>query len=240
MKKRLAYNFLYLFVLLVIVITFAMADIQVLFGERTGRPLVAFSLVTLTPGPGASPTATITSSPPIDQIPTATSTPAATRPATDTPLPIDTPSPEPSATPTPTPCQPDLAFVQDVTVPDGTVFAPGEAFQKIWRVRSSGCAAWPSGSRWVFVSGDQLGGASGQSVPQTPPDQVTDIAVSMVAPDQPGTYQGYWQLQTPDGTLVGERCYLRVVVVAPTTQSPAQPQPQPTSGPPPTPLPPAP
>lgn len=64
------------------------------------------------------------------------------------PLPTETPSPEeptvlpspfpsPRATPT-TPCVPDADWVADVTAPDNTVFAPGTAFTKTWRVRNAG------------------------------------------------------------------------------------------------------
>jgi len=33
-------------------------------------------------------------------------------------------------------CVPDAQFVADVTVPDDTVFKPGEAFEKIWRLKN--------------------------------------------------------------------------------------------------------
>ena len=137
---------------------------------------------------------------------------------------------------TPAPCLPDVTFVQDVAIFDDAEFAPGEAFQKIWRVRSSGCAAWPSGSRWVLVSGDRMMGKP-VSVPDTLLGDTIDIAVSMVAPDVPGTYRSDWQMQAPDGTLFGERCYVTIVVVEPVRAPVDEPEPTP-AGPLPTPLPP--
>src|SRR5687768_151168 len=37
----------------------------------------------------------------------------------------------------------DLArFIKDVSIPDGTVFAPGASFTKTWRMRNEGTCTW--------------------------------------------------------------------------------------------------
>ncbi len=122
----------------------------------------------------------------------------------------------PTALPTPTAtqsgCLPDAKFVQDVSVPDGTQFQPGESFTKVWRIRSSGCAAWGSGARWVFVSGDRMGAPDGIDMPDTLLGQTADLSVPMKAADQPGTYKGYWQMQGPDGRRFGDQAYVLIVV----------------------------
>jgi len=151
-----------------------------------------------------------------------TSTP--TVPATPSPTPADvapltstpTPAPRPSETPTPGACPPDVAFVEDVTVPDGTNFSPSESFTKTWRLRSSGCAPWPAGSTFVFDAGDQMGAPESVPVPDTSLDSTADISVEMTAPDAAGTYKGYWQMQGPDGTRFGSRVYVLIVVPGPT------------------------
>lgn len=162
---------------------------------------------------------------PTEVIATATSesrrtlTPTPTHSPTPTPLPTatstHTPS-SPTASPTPTPCLPDAAFIADVTIPDGTTLMPGETFEKVWRIGSSGCAPWPVGTRWVFVSGDRMGAPGAVEVVDTPVGKAADIAVLMVAPDAPGTYKGYWQMQAPDGARFGERVHVQVVVSEPT------------------------
>ena len=53
-------------------------------------------------------------------------------------------------------CQYDLLFVADVTVPDGTQFAPGETFDKRWKVQNAGVCAWGPDFRIVLVAGDAL------------------------------------------------------------------------------------
>ncbi|MBE9508929.1 MAG: hypothetical protein IMY86_12885, partial [Chloroflexi bacterium] len=117
-------------------------------------------------------------------------------------------------TPTPTPCLPHALFVDDVTVPDGAIFAPEESFTKMWRVRSTGC--WPPDTALVFVRGDQLGAPESVPVPDTPLGSTVDIAVKMVAPDTPGIYNGVWRMQTPDGTLFGDWFYVLIEVALPT------------------------
>ena len=135
-----------------------------------------------------------------------------------TPISEPTPPEEAEATATPpiTPisdaCPPDATYVADVTVPDGTQFSPGEPFTKTWRIRSSGCAPWPAGTRWVFESGDRMDGPDGVDVPEIPLGNTADVAVPLLAPADPGTYSGYWQMQAPDGTRFGDRAYVMIVV----------------------------
>jgi hypothetical protein len=141
--------------------------------------------------------------------------------ATEEPDVGPTPEPAPAgaeATPTPpiTPisadCPPDATFVTDVTIPDGTAFSPGEAFTKTWRIRSNGCAPWPARTRWVFESGERMDGPDGVDVPETPLGGTADVAVPLLAPADPGTYRGYWQMEAPDGTRFGDRSYVLIVV----------------------------
>ncbi len=53
------------------------------------------------------------------------------------------------------------------------------------------------------------------------PNQTVDISVNLIAPNAPGTYQGFWQLQKPDGTAfllspsVKDHIWVRINVVAP-------------------------
>jgi hypothetical protein len=183
----------------------------------------------------ATPTEVVATATTVPSIPRPTATPAATRSSTPTPLPTATLSKTPTLTdsPTPTPCLPGAVFVADVTIPDGTVLTPGEAFEKVWRMRSSGCAPWPAGTRWVFISGDRMDAPGSVVVGGTPVGATVDVAVSMVAPGIPGTYKGYWQMQAPDGMCFGERVYVQVVVSEPASEPTAKPpSPKPTGRPP--------
>ncbi len=133
----------------------------------------------------------------------ATPTPtSATSTVTATPTPTTTPS-------TPTPTQPpancDRAqFVADVTVPDGTVLAPGAAFTKTWRLKNVGTCPWTSSYALVFDTGAAMGGPASVSMPSVvPPGSSVDISVSLTAPGAAGSYRGYWRFQNAAGVRFG-------------------------------------
>ncbi len=136
----------------------------------------------------------------------------------------------PTSSPIPTPtCVPDATFVSDVTIPDGTVFRPGERIDKIWRIRNSGTCPWAEGYTWVFTAGDQLGAPPAQAMSSTAPGDTADIRVSMYAPNAPGTYEGVWQMRDPAGQLIGQKATIVIVVQPPSTPTPT---PSPTLPPP--------
>ena len=109
-------------------------------------------------------------------------------------------------------CVLDASYVADVTVPDDTEFAPGEAFVKTWRVRNSGTCNWDSGFWLAFVGGDQMDGSEFVAVPATPTGSTVDVSVRLVAPAVPGTYRGQWKLQSTEGSLFGAICIVRIKV----------------------------
>lgn len=117
--------------------------------------------------------------------------------------------PEPTSTPVPGGCADGMQFVADVTVPDGTVFAPGESFTKTWRVRNSGSCDW-TGYRLVFDSGEPMGTME-QVIADTPAGGTVEISVEMTAPGGAGRYRGYWRIESPDGANLG-RVYCDIVV----------------------------
>lgn len=96
----------------------------------------------------------------------------------------------------------DLAqFVRDVTIPDGTVFAPGATFTKTWRLKNAGTCTW-SGYSLVFDSGELMGGASPTAIGTVSPGQEVDISVNLTAPLANGSYRGYWRIRNTSGVLL--------------------------------------
>lgn len=128
-------------------------------------------------------------------------------PPTATPLP-PTSTPVPTNTPLPTPTAVSycdwVAFVQDVTVPDGARFTAGETFTKTWRLRNRGTCTWTPDYVLVFVRGDQMGGTTAVRLPgYVAPGQSVDVSVTLTAPDKRGSFTGYWMLRNPSGVLFG-------------------------------------
>ncbi len=99
-------------------------------------------------------------------------------------------------------CKPNSLFVADVTIPDGALLAPGQAFTKTWRLRNSGTCNWGNTYSIVFVRGDNMAIASTYTVPVTLAKSTADISIPMMAPLGYGRYAGEWQLQN-NGVRVG-------------------------------------
>ena len=94
-------------------------------------------------------------------------------------------------------------FVADVTVPDGTNYAPGTAFRKTWRLKNIGTCTWSDVSL-IFVSGEKMGAPTSAALPATvAPGQTVDISVDMTAPSAAGHYFGYYKLKSTAGGEFG-------------------------------------
>src|SRR5512147_2949619 len=74
-------------------------------------------------------------------------------------------------------------FVSDVTVPDGSSFAPGAAFTKTWRLKNIGTCTWTTSYTLVWAGGDQMGGPTSIVLSaQVAPSQTVDLSVNLTAP----------------------------------------------------------
>lgn len=92
----------------------------------------------------------------------------------------------------------------DVTIPDDTILAPGEAFSKTWRLENAGSCTWSRAYTVVFFSGNSLNAFQTQALTgEVQPGQAIDITVDMQAPTAPGVYQSNWMLSDPEGNLFG-------------------------------------
>jgi hypothetical protein len=107
------------------------------------------------------------------------------------------------ATATALPCY-KAQFDSDVTIPDGTDMAPGEAFTKTWRLKNIGTCTWQSNTQLVFVSGNGMNGLAATEINQTvQPGQFAQISIALNAPNSDGTYTGNYQLRSPEGVRFG-------------------------------------
>jgi hypothetical protein len=154
-----------------------------------------------------------------------------TRTRTPTPTVTGTiPTPSRTATPTatgtgPVPCN-WISYVTDVTVPDGTVFAPNTPFIKTWRLKNIGTCSWTTAYALVYASGDKMGGMDSMNLPVTVASgQMIDLSLDLTSPAAPGHYRGYWLLRDGGGLLFGigasanEPIWVDINVVVPTDTS---------------------
>jgi hypothetical protein len=137
------------------------------------------------------------------QSPTETTVPTTAN--TSTPIPVATPA---TSTPQPLdsngkPCYKAI-FVEDVTIPDGMLVAPGSAFTKKWRILNDGNCVWDQTYSLMFANGDAMGTVV--SVPLSEnvgPGDTVVLAVDLTAPTTNGEYTGYWRISTPFGGTFG-------------------------------------
>ncbi len=98
-------------------------------------------------------------------------------------------------------------FVSDVNYPDGSVVAPGQVFEKRWRLQNCGTSSW-SGYQAVRTSGTYgpvsfpVSGAAGGPA---------SVAAMFTAPASPGTYRATYKMQGPSGQF-GDAFWAEVVV----------------------------
>lgn len=128
-------------------------------------------------------------------------------------IPTNTPQPKSTSSPTATPpCTDGLAFVEDVTIPDGTVVLPGAGINKKWLVQNNGTCNWDSRYRVRFVGGLEMGAATEQALfPARAGSQAT-IHIAFTAPNEPGTYTTAWQAIDPNGQPFGDPVFMEVIV----------------------------
>ena len=111
-------------------------------------------------------------------------------------------------------CRNGSRYIEDLTIPDGAVVAPGQTIDKRWSVLNSGTCDWGPDYRLVHVSGEGLSGPD--EVALYPAIAGADAVwqVILQAPIEPGTYHSRWQAQAPDGTFFGEEVYIVITVAA--------------------------
>jgi hypothetical protein len=124
-------------------------------------------------------------------------------------------------------CTLDAAFAKDVTVPDNTVFEPGEEFEKVWRLKNTGDCEWNEDYALAFIDGDQLEAPDFQPLEASvAAGETVDIAVQMTAPQEDGVYTSHWQMIDDEDNLFGDEIYVKIVVGTP----PAEGAPTPAAG----------
>ncbi|MFM8321562.1 MAG: NBR1-Ig-like domain-containing protein [Chloroflexota bacterium] len=192
--------------------------LALLAGLLSGCELSAGSVEEIAPSPEALFTAAaqtaeamrlqrfgLTPSPPAAEALIATA--AAVTPTATLPAP---PATQPGAAATDAPAPGSAAagdqadYVADVTIPDGTTFAPGETFEKTWRIANTGKTTWTTTYELVYIDGSPLGAPA--SIPlskEVAPGEQVEISVTMTAPEQAGSYTSYWKMRNAQGQLFG-------------------------------------
>ncbi len=108
--------------------------------------------------------------------------------------------------------RPDLQYIDDVTIQDGTLVQPGQSFQKVWRVKNTGSHAWGAGDVLTHVADDRLGGPGSVPLPAAQPGELADVTVPLVAPAAAGSFRSTWQARSAANELFGETLFAEIRV----------------------------
>ena len=112
-------------------------------------------------------------------------------------------------------CANNLLFLDDLTVPDGTIFAPGDKIDKQWQVENNGTCNWNENYRLRLVAGDALGAEKEQSLFPARAGSQAVIRIEFIAPMETGSHRSAWQAFGPDGRPFGDPFYLEIMVARP-------------------------
>jgi len=132
---------------------------------------------------------------PFDNQPTQ---PLSTAPPTST---VQSAAPQPVTQPVP--C--DRASFVTETILDNTKMSPGQAFTKTWTLKNNGSCTWNASYSVVFDHGEAMGAlaVSPLTTGDIVPGQDVQVAVNLTAPNQSGTYQGFFMLKNQNGAKFG-------------------------------------
>lgn len=104
------------------------------------------------------------------------------------------------------------SFLEDLTIPDGTVVSAGETLDKRWSVKNTGTCDWTSGYRLVRLDAGELGGRAELALYPARAGEDAVWQVELVAPNESGEYLASWQARSPGGELFGDQVFVLVEV----------------------------
>lgn len=101
-------------------------------------------------------------------------------------------------------CTNSIEFVDDITVPDNTVFTPGDTFEKIWLLRNNGTCPWTETYSLAYLDGPMVPDEPTVPISTTVvAGQTIELSTTLTAPEEEGTYRTNFQLRDSNGNLFG-------------------------------------
>ena len=103
-------------------------------------------------------------------------------------------------------------YIDDVTIPDGTVLVPGETFVKKWTLKNTGFCMWRASYALKFFQGDSMSGEGTEIGRAIASGDNVNMSVTLTAPEAEGTYTGYWIMADDFGYSFGMPVYVQIIV----------------------------
>lgn len=121
----------------------------------------------------------------------------------------------PRAFPATPKCTDNSRFVEDVSIPDDTIFSPNTEFVKTWRLKNpkaEGICRWSDEYNVVWAGDENLASKASFDIPTTKPGDEALITIPMNAPQTPGEYKSTWILRNPRGVTFGDKFWVKILV----------------------------
>lgn len=122
------------------------------------------------------------------------------------------PEPNQNQVPLSEDCVDDARFVEDLTVPDGSLARPGEKLDKRWAVLNAGTCDWGAGYRLVRTDESSIEAREELALYPARPGETAIWQIEMTAPQDIGQHIASWQARSPDGNFFGERVFVLIEV----------------------------
>lgn len=109
-------------------------------------------------------------------------------------------------------------FVSHTSGSDVARVVAGQTFKKSWLVRNDSTTTWPETCSLIPVSqscADLSPPPEAPIVGDVAPGEEVTVSVDLVAPTQPGMYEGFWRARDSSARKFGQRLWAKVMVVAP-------------------------
>jgi hypothetical protein len=102
--------------------------------------------------------------------------------------------------------------LEDVTIPDNSIVAPGSTLDKQWLVQNSGSCNWDNHYRLRLINGDTLGASPEQALFPARAGMQATLHTVFTAPLEAGDYISEWQAFDAKGIPFGESFFIKITV----------------------------
>jgi len=104
------------------------------------------------------------------------------------------------------------AYIEDITIPDGTILAPGETFVKTWTLENTGFCMWKDSYKLKFFDGASMSGLDTEIGKVVASGRQAKVSIELTAPNLEGTYTGYWIMANKYDYPFGTPFFVQIVV----------------------------
>ncbi len=136
--------------------------------------------------------------------------------AIPTQTPVSTVAATPIARQTAAPtCTNNLVYLEDLSIPDGSLVSPGVILDKRWQVENRGTCNWDEHYHLKLIAGQALGALEEQALYPARSGAPALIRIQFTAPQEPGSYRSAWQAYDPHGNAFGDPVFIDFIVQTP-------------------------